>query len=179
MNSINYTYLRIGVKMFRKMRRIKQELPKDESIKILENNSSGVLSVSGDQGYPYAVPLNYVYMDGDLFFHTAKQGHLLDGISNSNKVSFCVIGQEKVIPQEFTTYYTSVIAFGEAEIIEDIDHKRRILENLAEKYSPGLIEQRNHEINKTWTAVSVIQLHIKHMTGKASMKLINNKNLIK
>ena len=99
--------------MFRPMRRGKQLLPPEESIQILEQGTSGVLAVAGDAGYPYAVPLSYVYTDGKLYFHCAKSGHKLDAIRRNSKTSFCVIGQDAVVPLEYTTYFRSVIAFGQ------------------------------------------------------------------
>lgn len=161
--------------MFRKMRRFKQELSKEETVRIFETHSSGVLAVSGDDGYPYAVPLSYVFVDGNLYFHSAKQGHMIDSIQKENKVSFCVVGQDEVVPKEFTTYYVSAIAFGKAKIVVDETKKRFVLESIAEKYSPGDIDGRNHEIQKTWNAVRVVELEIEHMTGKAAMKIVKDK----
>jgi nitroimidazol reductase NimA-like FMN-containing flavoprotein (pyridoxamine 5'-phosphate oxidase superfamily) len=161
--------------MFRKMRRVRQELSKEETIQIFENHSYGVLAVSGDEGYPYAVPLSYVYYEGNLFFHSAKQGHMMESIRNESKVSFCVVAQDKVVPEEFTTHYISAIAFGKANIVQDETKKREILELIAEKYSPGDMEGRDHEIKKTWAAVCVMQVEIEHMTGKAAMQIIKGK----
>ena len=105
--------------MFRPMRRGKQALSDQESRKILSDASSGVLAVLGDDGYPYAVPLSFVFDGKDrLYFHCAVSGHKLDAIQNEPKVSFCVIMQDDVHPAEFTTYFKSVIAFGKARIVE-------------------------------------------------------------
>ncbi|MDF2838356.1 MAG: Pyridoxamine 5-phosphate oxidase [Evtepia sp.] len=161
--------------MFRKMRRFKQELSKEETIRVFENHSSGVLAVSGDDGYPYAVPLSYVFHDGNLYFHGARQGHMMDSIQKESKVSFCVIGQDQVVPKEFTTYYVSAIAFGKAKIVEDETKKRAVLESIGEKYSPGDIEGRNHEMKKTGALVCVVELEIEHMTGKAAMQIVRKK----
>ena len=95
--------------MFREMRRKKQALSTEESLAILNRGISGVLAVTGDQGYPYAVPLSYVYDNNKIFFHCALSGHKLDAIAANNKVSFCVVGQDRVMPQEYTTYFRSVI----------------------------------------------------------------------
>ena len=89
--------------MFRSMRRKKQCLSLQESIDILNRGTSGVLAVSGDGGYPYAVPMSYVYCDSKIFFHSAKQGHKLDAVLGNDKVSFCVVDQDEVQPQKFTT----------------------------------------------------------------------------
>lgn len=73
---------------FRKMRRNRQELSRDESIRILKEGTSGVLALHGDDGYPYAVPISYVYDDGKLYFHGAKSGHKLDALRSYPKASF-------------------------------------------------------------------------------------------
>ena len=99
-------------RMFRAMRRKKQQLSEKECRAVLERGTSGVLAVSGDDGYPYAVPLSYVYTEGKLFFHSAKSGHKIDAIMRSGKASFCVVDQDQIVPEEYTTYFRSVIAFG-------------------------------------------------------------------
>ena len=91
--------------MFREMRRIKQALSKEESIQILEKGTSGVLALSGDDGYPYAVPISYVYADSRLYFHSAKCGHKIDAILKCPKASFCVIEQDVVVPEKYTTFF--------------------------------------------------------------------------
>ena len=158
--------------MFRNMRRSGQQLSAEETIDILERNTSGVLAVVGDEGYPYAVPLSYVYINNNIYFHSATQGHKLDGIQSNSHVSFCVIDQDKVMPQEYTTYYKSAIAFGTARIVEDEGEKRKLIELLSEKYSPGDIEGRNHEIESTWKRFCIIHLAVEHITGKAAKEIV-------
>lgn len=82
--------------MFRPMRRKRQELSLVESIEILNRETSGVLAVSGEEGYPYAVPLSYVYLDGKIFIHSAKSGHKVEAIRKNPKLSFCVVGKDEV-----------------------------------------------------------------------------------
>jgi len=89
--------------MFREMRRIKQCLSEAETIEILKTCTSGVLAVTGDDDYPYAVPLSYVYKDDKLYFQLRQNGHKLDGIARNDKVSFCVIKNDDVIAKTFTT----------------------------------------------------------------------------
>ena len=88
--------------MFRGMRRKRQLLSKKDSIAVLEKGTSGVLSLLGDNGYPYGVPISYVYADNKIFFHSAKDGHKIDAIRACEKASFCVIDQDKVVPEEYT-----------------------------------------------------------------------------
>ena len=133
--------------MFRPMRRIRQQLSLEECQAVLARGTSGVLALSGDEGYPYALPISYVYHDGKLYFHCAKSGHKLDAIRRESKVSFCVIDQDQIVPQEYTTYFRSVIAFGRMRILADGGEKRAAIEALSLKYAPK-------EPGSTWTRSS-------------------------
>jgi nitroimidazol reductase NimA-like FMN-containing flavoprotein (pyridoxamine 5'-phosphate oxidase superfamily) len=161
--------------MFRKMRRNKQQLSEAEAIEILQSCTSGVLAVSGDDDYPYAVPLNYAYRDGKLYFHLARAGHKLEAIQKHDKVSFCVIKTDEVVPETFSTNYRSAIVFGRARILTDDAEKKYGLECLVEKYSPDYVEKGQSEIKREWNRVCVVEVTIEHMTGKAAMEIINNK----
>ena len=161
--------------MFREMRRKKQLLPESEAIEILEAHTSGVLAVTGDDDYPYTVPLSYAYKDGKLFFHCAKTGHKIDGITRNDKVTFCVIDKDDVVQKTFTTHFRSVIVFGRAKILTEDSEKRRALENLIEKYSPDYTEAGQAEIERDWNRVCIVELSIEHITGKAAIEIVKNK----
>lgn len=161
--------------MFRKMRRKKQLLSEAETIEILQSCTSGVLAVTGDNDYPYAVPLSYAYKDGKLFFHFAKAGYKIDSIVRNNKVSFCVIKTDDVIQKTFTTHFRSVIVFGRARILTEDSEKKYALECLVEKYSPDYITEGQSEIKHEWKLVSVAEVQIEHMTGKAAIEIISGK----
>jgi nitroimidazol reductase NimA-like FMN-containing flavoprotein (pyridoxamine 5'-phosphate oxidase superfamily) len=158
--------------MFREMRRKKQLLSEAETIEILKTGTSGVLGVSGDDGYPYTVPLSYVYQEGKLFFHCAQEGHKIDAISRNDKVSFCVIYQDKIIPEKFTTHYRSAIAFGRARILTDESEKRRALESLVTKYSPDYPAEGQQEIERDLHHTCIIEVKIEHLTGKAAKEIV-------
>lgn len=158
--------------MFREMRRKKQQLSWEESVAMLERATSGVLAVAGDDGYPYAVPLSFVYRDGKLYFHCAKSGHKLDAIQREEKASFCVIDMDAVAPEEYTTKFRSVIAFGRARVLADDAEKRVAIELLAAKYSPEQAEGRQREIEQTFSRLCMVELAIEHLTGKAAIELI-------
>nr|WP_314465417.1 pyridoxamine 5'-phosphate oxidase family protein [uncultured Clostridium sp.] len=161
--------------MFREMRRKNQVLSSEESIQILKRATSGVLAVSGDDDYPYAVPLSYVYHDNKIYFHGAKAGHKLDGINRNEKVSFCVIDQDQVVQDEYTTYFRSVIVFGRARVMDE-EEKRRALEILTARYSPDIEEAaRSQAIDKGLKAVCMIELEIEHMSGKEAIELVKAK----
>ena len=123
--------------MFREMRRKNQSLSLEECALVLNRGTSGVLALSGDDQYPYAVPISYVYDGAKLYFHCAKSGHKLDAVTRNPKASFCVIDQDQVVPEEYTSYYRSVIVFGTIKILEHEEEKRIAIEKLALKYAPN------------------------------------------
>lgn len=160
--------------MFRPMRRKKQQLTEEDSKRILMEGTSGVLCLSGDDDYPYAVPISYVY-DGDrLYFHSAKCGHKIDAIHRHAKASFCVIAQDDIIPEAYTTHFRSVIVFGRLRIVKDDQEAYEAITRLALKYAPeNSKDQRVKEIQKEWQALSMIEMSVEHISGKAAIELIN------
>lgn len=162
--------------MFRKMRRKKQALPQQETEDILHKGTSGVLALLGDNGYPYAVPISYVYESGKIYFHSAKNGHKMDAIQRTAKASFCVIDQDFIVPEEYTTYFRSVIAFGKIRVIEDDNEKRAAIEKLALKYAPeDTAANRDHAIMREWKPLCMLEMTIDHVTGKEAIELVNKK----
>ena len=163
---------------FRAMRRNKQELAHDECVRILEKATAGVLSLIGDGGYPYGVPLSHVYKDGSLFFHSALTGHKIDAIRAEEKCSFTVIEKDEVHPDEYTTYFRSVIAFGKIHIIEDEEQRLGALRSLGEKFNPGDHEGIEKEIGKHLTPdnrlqhVLILRMDIDHLSGKEAIELV-------
>lgn len=159
--------------MFREMRRKKQRLSKEECDRILYNGTSGVLALHGDDGYPYAVPVSYVYDGEKLLFHSAKNGHKIDAIIKNAAASFCVIDQDQIVPEEYTTYFRSIIAFGRIRILEDATEKRSAIEKLAVKYAPDdTAENRNNAIDREWKLLCMMEMEIEHLTGKQAIEMI-------
>lgn len=162
--------------MFREMRRKRQMLSEDDCKIILREGTSGVLALSGDDGYPYAVPLSYVYDGEKIFFHCARSGHKLDAVRRNPKASFCVIGQDKVVPEEYTTYYRSVIAFGTVRILEDDREKYDSVREIALKYAPlDTEEQRRAAIEREWNGLCMLEMTIEHLTGKEARELMEKR----
>lgn len=157
---------------FRKMRRKNQDIPQEECLEILKRSTAGVLAVLGDGEYPYAVPLSFVFCDGKLYFHCAREGHKLDALKRSPKASFCVIDQDRIVPEEYTTYYRSVIAFGQAEVVTDFQEQHDALLALAEKYCVSdTPAHREEKSTGTEGYTAVIRLTIEHLTGKEGKTL--------
>lgn len=158
--------------MFRAMRRNARQLPEEESIQLLREGKSGVLSLLGDEGYPYGVPLSYSYVDGKLYFHGAVTGHKVDAVKSCDKASFCVVAQDDVKPEALTTHYKSVIAFGRVSVLTGEEKLAAIL-SIGRKYSSVLGDEKlMAEINGTMDHMSLICLQIEYLTGKQSKYLM-------
>ncbi len=159
--------------MFRELRRKRQELSLEESIDILSRGKSGVLALLGDDDYPYAVPISYVYDNSKLYFHGAKSGHKLDAIKRYDKASFCVVGQDEIIPKEYTTYFRSVIVFGRIRIMEDESEMKKAIQALSVKYNPnGNETERQNAINREWKSLCMMELSIEHISGKEAIEFV-------
>ena len=153
--------------MFRKMRRFKQQISNEECIEALKNEKRGVLSLIGDEGYPYGIPLNHYYDEKEnaLYFHGAKEGHKVDAIKNCNKVSYCVY--EKGIQKEnhWSLNVRSVIVFGRMSFVEDLEECKKIGRNIWWKFNQDE-KELEEEIKHSLTRVLCLKISIEHMTGK-------------
>ena len=162
--------------MFREMRRKRQALPPEACRAILEGGTSGVLALAEEGGYPYAVPLSYVYDGERLYFHCARAGHKLELIRRDGRASFCVIGQDQVVPAEYTTYFRSVIAFGTVRILEEDGEKRAAIEKLAVKYAPAdSRENRDSAIDREWAPLCMLEMEVEHLSGKEAIELVRQR----
>lgn len=161
---------------FRGMRRGGQALSREACEAVLARGTSGVLAVAGDGGYPYAVPLSYVYQEGKVYIHCAVSGHKLDAVRRCPKVSFCVIDQDQVVPERYTTYFRSVILFGTARVLEDPAEIRRSIELLALRYAPeGDPAGRQAEIEGALDRLCMLEITAGHLTGKEAVELARAK----
>lgn len=149
--------------MFRVMRRKDKMLTPDEMIEIMNTAEYGILSTVDENGWPYGVPVNFLYRDGNIYFHSALTGHKLDNIAFNRQVSFCVVKDVELIPDDFNTKFKSVIAFGEITEVEDKDE---IFMLLLEKFSGNYMETGMEYIRKAGAKAKVYKIEIKHMTAK-------------
>lgn len=157
--------------MFREMRRFKQQMDKSEMLDIINQASNGILACHGDEGYPYAVPLNYVYHNGKIYFHSAKEGHKIDAVINNSKVSFAIVAEDTIKSAEFTSYFRSVIVFGNARLVEGEEWQNAFWA-LVEKYSKDMPhEAKRNEIEGCKRSL-IIAIDIEHMTGKKAAELM-------
>ena len=153
--------------MFRTMRRFKQQITEEECIRILMTEKRGVLSMIGEDGYPYGIPLNHWYNpeDGKLYFHGAKTGHKIDAIKANDKVSYCVYDAGYRKEGEWALNVNSVVIFGHIRLVTDEDKARVIGENLCRKFTDDETFIQ-YELQNALPRVQCLELTIDHMTGK-------------
>ena len=150
--------------MFRQMRRFKQQASEDECREILTKGKRGVLAVLGDNEYPYTVPMDYVFEEGHIYFHCAKEGHKLDAIRKHDKVSFCVLSDGVQEENDWWYHFTSIIVFGRISEVTDEKERDRYLRLLGSKYFPN--EEHLEKEMKAAPNTLMLDLKIEHMTGK-------------
>lgn len=153
--------------MFRKMRRFKQAVSKEECINILNTEKRGVLSVIGDNGYPYSIPMDFYYDENEnkIYFHSAKEGHKIDSIKTCGKACFTTWNKGFQREGDWAWYVTSIVAMGKAELVNDDNIVYEKIRKLGLKYYPSA-EEVDVEIKKDIHRVQIIALAIEHMTGK-------------
>ena len=153
--------------MFRSLRRKKNALPIEEAKALLHSARRGVLAVNSEDGYPYAIPLNFWYDEEShsIFFHSAKAGYKVDALNACDKVCFTVYGNETIGEDTWAPYVQSTVVFGRCHVMEDEAAAREALRHFARKYYPNE-ELITATIEKSWHAVQMFQIEIEHISGK-------------
>ena len=153
--------------MFRPMRRIRQQLPDEEALEVLKSAKRGVLSMTGDDGWPYGVWLNPYYReaDGRIYFHGAKEGHKIDALRRDARVSFTVIDDGVQDEGGWAYTFRSVVVFGRIEFVEDHSFALELCRELARRFNPSE-EDIEKEIQRAGARVQVMALIPEHITGK-------------
>jgi hypothetical protein len=150
---------------FRPMRRFKQQLPEEACTAILKEAYRGFLSVIGEGGYPYCIPINFVYADGHLYFHSALEGHKIDALKECDKACFTVIGEPVLEPNDWWYHVKSVICRGRISFIQDEDEHLSKLKLLGAKYFPEGYNMTD-DIRKNGPRAAILDFRIEHMSGK-------------
>lgn len=152
---------------FRELTRYRQKLEENECIELLKSTKRGVLSVLGDNGYPYGSPINHYYDEesGKIWFHGGKAGHKVDAMRNCDKVSFCVMDEGRHVGDDWFLTFRSVIVFGRMELIEDRDTIAGISRKLSYKFTDddAYIDE---EIRKSGPGTLMYALTIENICGK-------------
>ena len=158
--------------MFRPMRRMKQQLPREECVRILKEEPRGVLAMHGEDGYPYAIPMDHYYdeVSGRIYFHCAAEGHKIDAVTSDPKVCYCVHDSGFTKDGDWALNISSVVVFGRISIVEDREKVLKMVKKIGMKYYPTEAEVEE-ELRKSGHRVCCLELVIDHMTGK----LVNEK----
>lgn len=153
--------------MFRSIRKKKNEIGIDAAKELLRSSRRGILAVNGDEGYPYAIPINYLYDEENhkIIFHGAKAGHKVDSLKKSNKVCFTVYGNETIKEDAWAPYLQSVVVFGKCHLVENKDKIINEVKKFAMKYYPGE-DMVNKEVMSSGMAVQIFEIEIEHISGK-------------
>ena len=153
--------------MFRPIRKKKNEISTEDAKELLRTCRRGVLAVNGDDGYPYAVPINYWYDEENdrIIFHGAKAGHKVDSLKKNDKVCFTVVGHETVKDEDWAPYLQSAVVFGRCRLVENREDAMQLVKRFAMKYYPGE-DAVNEEIAQSGMAVQMFVIDIEHLSGK-------------
>jgi len=153
--------------MFRKMRRFKQQISNEECIALLKSEKRGVLSLLGDDGYPYGIPMNHWYCekDGRIYFHGAKEGHKIDSVKKHSKVCYTVFDKGYSNEGEWALNVKSVVVFGKISVVADEEKAREICTALCRRFTDdeSYLEQ---ELKNSFPRVLCLELTPEHITGK-------------
>ena len=153
--------------MFRAVRKKKNEISIEAAKDLLRSSRRGVLAVNGDEGYPYAIPINYLYDEekNRIIFHGAKAGHKVDALKKNDKICFTVYGNEMIKEEQWAPYLQSVVLFGRCHLVENLDDALHMLKRFARKYYPNE-ELVNGEIALSGNGVQMFVIEIEHMSSK-------------
>lgn len=153
--------------MFRPMRRPKNAIPDEQAKKLLREEKRGVIAMNGDDGYPFAIPVDYFYDEtaGKIYFHGAKSGYKVDALRRCDKVCFTVYGGETIREEAWAPYLRSVVVFGRCRLLEQSPETMALLKRFAMKYYP---EERlaDEEIRQDGTAAQLFEIEIHYLSGK-------------
>ncbi|MBR5269901.1 MAG: pyridoxamine 5'-phosphate oxidase family protein [Anaerotignum sp.] len=153
--------------MFRPIRKKKNEISVDKAKALLHSSRRGVLAVNGDDGYPYAIPINYLYDEENekIIFHGAKAGHKVDALKKNDKICFTVFGNETVKEEAWAPFLQSVVVFGRCHLVESQEDTIALVKKFAAKHYPDM-DMVNEEVALSGRAVQMFEIQIEHLSGK-------------
>lgn len=150
------------------VRRQDRLLSEERAWELLREGEFGFLAMASAEG-GYGVPINYAVGDGVVYMHCAPEGRKLRAVEHDERVSFCVVGSKRIVPEEFTTEYESVIVTGRARIVEEPDERRRALRLIVKKYAAEHLEQGVKAIERSLHRTSVIAIEVDSFSGKCKV----------
>lgn len=151
--------------MFRELRRKDMKVGHEDIEEVLAKGEYGIISTIGEDGYPYGIPMSYVYEDGVIYFHCGRYGHKIDNFNYSNKVSFTIVYDTELVPENLDHHYKSVIVFGRLVELGG-DEKIKVLRSLVKKYASGYEDLGEISIDEEEDITKVFRIEIEHKEGK-------------
>ena len=156
--------------MFREMRRNKQALTAEEIAEILKRNTSGVLAVNGDGGYPYAVPLSYVYLDSKLYFHCAGVGEKWEILKNDPCVCLTAVTNACLMPAYYDTAYDCAMVKGRAVVVTDETERHAAMRLIVAALAPGHLDRLDEHMARRMDATKIVKIVPEEITGKQNVR---------
>lgn len=153
--------------MVHKMYKENRQLSQEDTLALLKKGNFGTLSVNGDDGYPYATPVNYILVNDKVYIHSAPYGYKIECLKKSPKCCFSAIISAEIIPSKITATFESVILTGDVVFVEDKAEKRAALEAFVTQKHPGFEEVGFKMIDAQLDKTAVLRIDPKSMTGKA------------
>lgn len=154
--------------MFRETRKVNTVLDQEKCWEILDNNHSGVLSLISPTGYPYGVPMTYIVEDGKIIVHSSAKGHKIDCLKENSKVCFTVIDYDELSVDGVTNYYTSVICFGTASLVESNEEKFEYISKFTGKLVGKPMRPCMPAVKTGKFPMEIVVIDIEHISGKES-----------
>ena len=155
--------------MFREMARKEKQMTEEEILKVVRSQNYGVLSVHGDDGFPYGVPVNYVFHDGRFYVHgPVASSHRMDSIEKDDRVCFTIVDRHTLIEETYETDYSSVIVFGTAAVLRTDEEKQNAMQSFVRLLAPGALPKVCNTCLRESGGYSIVVITPVHMTGKAS-----------
>lgn len=161
--------------MYKGMRRAKQILSSEDCFSVLARGTSGVLAMVDENHRPYTVPLSYGFDEKHIYFHCAAKGTKLDLLRQNPAATFCIIDMDKIVPEEYTTYFRSINVFGKVRFLEDLDEKRQAFVLLTKRYSKDLMVEGMKKIENALSTITILSLDIEEITGKEAIEFVRAK----
>ena len=158
------------MKDFREMKRKDKQTSEHEAYEILAGCDHIILSTKLENGYPYSVPLNHVYENGRIYFHCAIEGQKADAFKYDDKVCISAVGLGEILPEKFSTRFTSVTVFGKISLVKNEEERIKGFTAIIKRFSPGYIESGIEYIEKLKHKTALYAVEIEHITGKSSIK---------
>ena len=154
--------------MNREMRRKERQLTDEQTRALIGKGKTGTLSLNGDDGYPYGLPVNYVYFNDAIYIHGAAEGHKVDAVKANPKACFSCYVNAEIIAEKLTAAYESFIAFGKVEMVEELEEKKAVLDFIVDELStPEFKEKGTKMVEKMAEKTGIIKFTIEEVKGKA------------